>query len=341
MSTTASSPSPSRAEELLREAIEMGAEDVYLQSEGDRIKLRYRVSGRIVQKLSGFLADSDDLFDELKGLCIQEEVTVTEDEWLGTFPFSGAGRSVWIRVYWFREENEEAIVVSIIESRLGFDDLGLSERDAEKLGALIAAPQGIVIGCGADAGGHATTLNTLLERLAQNGKRVVSLGESSDTRLEKVTYLDITGEEWPEQIELLTGHFDVFALGTLDSPLKVRAAFQLAAEGHLVLGLQYSFPVYTAMSRFLHTGISPEEIEQHFLGGWSQRLVNRANQNGRIGLFHCVSSREARKQFVALQEANYPELDTQEEDALWQDAEEKIEQGLITREEAAKHLPAI
>ncbi len=327
--------SSSRAEQLLREAIELEAEEIYLQAEGERAKMRYRVLGRIVQKLEGFVSDAQSLFDELKSLPT-EEVLANEDEKLGYFAFSGAERTVWIRLYWFREQDEDALVISILKRWLAFDDLGLSQRDATTLDELISAPHGVIVGCGKAGDGHTTTLGALLERLAQNGKRVVLLTELSDPGLKNVTRLDIEGEVLSEQIELLTGHFDVFAWENLDTAEKVQAAFSLAHEGHLVLGLMPSLGVKGALSRCLMGGISRDDLRDHFLGGWSQTLVLRANQQERIGLFHCVGREEAHRQILTQEEADYQTFYEEELRALWRDAEEKIAAGLITREDAEK-----
>ncbi|BCM92155.1 putative type II secretion system protein E [Abditibacteriota bacterium] len=325
--------SPSRAEELLREAIEMGAEELYLQADGERTKVRYRVAGRIVQKLTGFISDAQSMFAELKSF-VTQQVFADENEGMGYFSFSAPERTVWIRVYWFRDEDADSLAISLLERWVGFDDLGLSLRDAATLDELISAPHGVIIGCGKARDGHATTLKALLERLVQNGKRVVLLAGLPDPRLENVTQIDVASGDLSEHIELLAGHFDVFALEALDSNEKMRVAFDLAAEGHLVLALYETPYLGAALDDFLNSGISAAELRAHFLGGWSQTLVPHSNQQERIGLFHCMSREAAQAQILDGTGANMNAIVKEEKKALRRDAEEKIAAGLVTPEDA-------
>lgn len=328
-----SSSSPSRAEELLREAIELEATELYLQADGEKARVRYRVSGRIVQKLDGFVPAAQEVFDELKALPTQQ-VLADENEMMGYFSFPQQDRVHWIRLYWFREEEEEAIVLSILERRLSFDELGLSPREAATLDELISLPQGVIIGCGKSGAGHATTLTALLERLVQNGKRVVLLTESHDPLLEKVTQLSIKDNELSEQMELLAGHFDAFAIADANSDEKLRFAFDLAKDGHLILALRHTPFVGVALQDFLNSGIAPDDLHTHFLGGWSQTLVPRADQPEHTGLFYCLSHEEAQQQLS--KRATTDAIIDAEKKALQRDAEEKIAAGLITREETER-----
>lgn len=329
-----SSPSSSRAEELLREAIELEAEELYLQADGENAKLRYRVSGRIVQKLNGLINDARPLFDELKALPTQE-VLAEENERLGYFSFVSGERVLWLRLYWFRDEDGDAVVVSVLERWLSFGDLGLSQSDAATLDGLIAHSKGVIVGCGTEGSGRTTTISALLERLAQNGRRVVSLTASANPQLQGVTQIDVGEEGFAAQVELLAGHFDTFSLGNLDSEEKVLAAFELSRDGHLVLGLSDTPLVVGAMRRFLACGVSREELRGDFLGGWSQTLVPRTIPPERTGLFYCLSREEAQSQLLEAEGAQSAQAEAK---AFWRDAEEKIALGLISREEAARHI---
>ena len=335
--SASSSPSPSRAQELLHEAIELEAEEIYLQTDGEKAKVRYRVSGRIVQKLDGFISDAQNVFDELKALPTQV-VLAEENEGMGYFSFSVENRAHWLRLYWFRDEEGDAVVISMLERWLSLSDLGLSQSSGAILDELVGHSRGVVVGCGATGSGRTTTATALMERLAQNGHKVVSLVESSDPRLQGVTQIEIESHGFAAQVELLAGHFDTFSLGNLDSEEKIRAAFALARDGHLVLGISDTPLIVGTLRRFLASGVSQEELQADFLGGWSQTLVPRINAPERTGLFYCLSREEA-KRHLAGESAHHDLIAQAEAKALWSDAEAKIAARLITREEAERVLP--
>jgi Tfp pilus assembly pilus retraction ATPase PilT len=117
-----------------------------------------------------------------------------------------------------------------------------------------------------------------------------------------------------------------------------REAIDLAARGHLVLGMVYGSQATSPLSGVLYCGASTGEIRAHFLGGWTQTLVRQATGRGQIGLFNCMSRAEALNEVLNKELLNNSARDAEQIRGLWHDAEEKIAQGLITREDAAERI---
>ncbi len=128
------------------------------------------------------------------------------------------------------------------------------------------------------------------------------------------------------------------ALGNLRDNVKVRAAFDLAASGHLVLGWTNVMSNAASLHRLLDTGASPDELRDYFLGGWAQTLVRRADSKGHTALFDCMSHEQARHQTFEREWFSQRAFGTGEKAALWRDAEEKIAAGVTTREHATDAL---
>ncbi len=332
-------PSQSRAQMLLREAVACGASDLHFKADGDGATVRVRVDGRFEKELERFMPNFAGLILEFKTLAV-EKIFEDEHEWQGRFSLEEEGKVVSFDIYWFRDKGANAMAVQIFDPAhwLSFDQLGWSERDAATLDELTSLSNGVIVGCGARGSGHFTTLDALLERLAQNGKRVVSLTNWVDPRLELITQIQCEDADVGEQVAAIKGQFDVISLGNLNRDVKMRAALDLATSGHLVLGLVYVSSIAGALHRFLDFGISPDELKASFVGGWSQTLVRRAQNKGRIALFNCMSREEARDQVFEREWLQSRAFGNEEKAAFWRDAEQKIAAGLTTREQAADVL---
>ena len=331
------SPSTSRAELLLREAAGRGVSDVHLKTTGEGATISMRVDGQFQKELERFVPDVKGLVGEFKDLCTHKHFE-DEYEWFGHILRSIEERDVWFELNWFRDKGADSMLILVLNGWLSFSSLGLNDQDAAALDELISLPRGVIVGCGSGGSGHATTLNALIERLAQNGKRVAALDDWSDPRVKGVTQLEINAENPGEQVAFLADNFDVFAFWNFRNQKIARVAFDLAASGHLVLGLIYSLPVETALARFLDQGISPDELKAYFLGGWSQTLVRRAGGKGRIGVFDCMSREEAQQQTFEHEWLNRQINEDESKRVWWRDIKDKIVRGEVRREDVPSWL---
>jgi Tfp pilus assembly pilus retraction ATPase PilT len=327
-----------RAQQLLEEAAARGVRSFSLSAKGDGAALSLRTRGgferdeRVLPDFAGLVTEFDAL--------APDKMHQDEFEWEARVALSVEGRQVWFDLWWFRDKGKNGFIGYVFDPnlRVSFDQLGLSERDAKTLDELTSFPSGVVVGCGCVGSGHGTTQMALLERMGQHGRRVVSLYDWSHPHLRGVTQIELDPENIKEQVASLAADFDVFALPNLRNDKIVHAAFDLASSGHLVLSLIYSYPVETALYRFLDLGVSPDELRAHFLGGWSQTLVHRAGGKDRIGVFNCMSRDEAQHQTFERVWLSQ-QIDQDEfKRAWWRDIERKIERGDILREDVPDWL---
>ena len=159
--------------EMIIDAINKKASDIHFDPTEDYLNVRIRVDGELLEyaKVPAFVKKN--LLTRIK---IISGMNITESR----LPQDGAIKNLSdqidldLRVSSLPIVDGEKIVIRILNytmSSSGLENLGLSEKNLEKINKLIKMPNGIILVAGATGSGKSTTVYSILQILNTVSKR--------------------------------------------------------------------------------------------------------------------------------------------------------------------------
>jgi len=269
-------------EDLVRTAISNRASDLHLEPAGGGLRLRYRIDGRLMElgaRPPAYLTDM--LVGRIKvlaGLNIAEK-RLPQD---GRASMTVAGRKIDIRVSTAPTLNGESIVLRLLDPERGptdIESLGLAAPVAAALTEVLSAPHGMVLATGPTGSGKTTTLYAALRRLNLAERKIVTLEDPIEYRLDGVNQIQVNpriGLGFANLLRSVLRHDpDIIMVGEIRDEETARLAVQAALTGHLVLSTLHTNDAPGAAARLMDMGIEPYLLSASLRAVLAQRLVRR------------------------------------------------------------------
>ena len=157
--------------------------------------------------------------------------------------------------------------------------LGLAPALVERLAALLARTQGILLVSGPTGSGKTTTLYAALRRLADGTRNVMTIEDPVEYQLPGIAQMQVhprIGLTFAAGLRaILRQDPDVVLVGEIRDRETVEIALQAALTGHLVLATLHTNDAAGAVTRLLDMGVEPYLIASSVTAVLAQRLVRR------------------------------------------------------------------
>lgn len=245
-------------ETLVADAAALGASDVHLDLDGEHIRVRMRIGGR--------LRTWDAADDPASGLRssawqIVDTGARTLSDWQVATHADGERLSLRLR----------AQVLSGLEADLR--GLGMSSVQARSVARAGERPGGIVVVAGAPGSGRRTTIDAMLRDETRSGGSIVSVGVPiSDALIVAPGSADAV----PAAIDrALTLDPDTLVLDDVIDPRSATRAFQLAAAGRRVIVRLTADDAIAAVTRLLALKVDRFTLAANLRAVVAQRLTTR------------------------------------------------------------------
>ena len=176
----------------------------------------------------------------------------------------------------------EKIVIRILNytmSSSGLENLGLSEKNLEKINKLIKMPNGIILVAGATGSGKSTTVYSILQILNTVSKNIITVEDPVEMKIEGINQVQVMsdiGLTFGATLRsILRQDPDIIMIGEIRDDETARIAVRASITGHLVLSTIHTNNSLNTIERLLDM-----EVERYLLGSAltgiiSQRLVKR------------------------------------------------------------------
>ncbi len=269
------------ANRLIAQGLRDRASDVHLEPLDDRLRVRFRVDGTLIDSVSLPLSVHAALVSRFK---IQASMNIVERRRPQDGQFSTVvdGRPVDVRVATVATVFGEKVVMRLLDksrSHYSLSDLGMPHDTAAEYSKLIHAPFGMVICAGPTGAGKTTTLYATLQEINSTGKNVMTVEDPVEYIFPGINQIQ-TNEQ--AGINFATGlkailrqDPDVILVGEIRDADTARIAIQSALTGHFVLSSLHGTDAVAALHRFLDMGIESFLIASSVVGVVGQRLLRR------------------------------------------------------------------
>ena len=265
--------------QIFREGLKERATDIHVEPLERDLRIRYRIDGKLVEvpvppNMRLLQASLISRLKIMANLDIAER-RLPQD---GRINLELDGEPIDVRVATIPSVNGESVALRLL-TRKKFDisAIGLDPETEAKIRSLLAQPNGIILVTGPTGSGKSTTLYSLLKELNTKDRRIVTIEDPVENKLDGVIQIavkpeiDLTFAAGLRSI--LRGDPNVIMVGEMRDQETVEIAIRGALTGHLVFSTLHTNDAVGGISRLLDMGIEPFMVASSVRAFQAQRLV--------------------------------------------------------------------
>jgi type IV pilus assembly protein PilB len=266
---------------IIADAVRRGASDLHIEPERDRIRIRYRIDGRmqyVVPIQPALMPGITGRIKILSGLDPSE----TRKPQDGGCAVRVDNRDVEVRVSSLPSNHGEVMVLRFLgESHAlhRLETLGMEPPMLRQLRALLTGRQGMVLITGPTGSGKTTTLYAALNHLNTDDVNIVTVEDPIEVDVVGINQIQINdraGRSFAGTLRaMLRQDPDIIMVGEIRDVETAEIACRAALTGHLVLSTLHTQHTLGSLTRLADMGIPSYLVGSSLNGVLAQRLVRR------------------------------------------------------------------
>ena len=270
---------------LLYNAVRENASDIHIEPDDKKLRVRYRVDGRLYEKICPPYQMHAAIVSRVK---IMAELDIAQRR----LPQDGGihvlveGRPIDLRVSVMPGNFGEKVVIRIIDPQkilFSLESLGFTYKNLQLFRQVIQSPNGIVLVTGPTGSGKNTTLYAALVELNSEEVNICTVENPVECNIEGINQFQVSegaGFEFSTALRsLLRQDPDVVMVGEIRDKATANIAVQAALTGHLVLSTLHTNDAPGAVTRLLDLGVAPYLLSASLIAVLAQRLVRKICPN--------------------------------------------------------------
>jgi general secretion pathway protein E len=289
-----SSPVVKLVNSTIYDALKFQASDIHLECDVDRLVIKYRVDGVLVQagQVQG-LQMAEQVISRIKVMADLDiaERRIPQD---GRFKVRVKGAEIDFRVSIMPNIFGEDAVLRLLDRRalteaaqaLRLESLGLNGDAIAHIRRLAAKPHGMLLVTGPTGSGKTTTLYAAITEINTGRDKIVTIEDPVEYRLPRVLQIPVNekkGLTFARGLRSILRHDpDKIMIGEIRDDETAQIAVQASLTGHLVFTTLHANNVFDVVGRFLHMGVDAYSFAAALNGIVAQRLL-------RLNCEHCAA----------------------------------------------------
>lgn len=266
---------------ILFEALRRRASDIHVHPMENKLVIRFRIDGMLVDAFSPPLALASAISSRLK-VMTELDIANRHSPQDGHTNVRIGSRKIDIRLSVIPNVYGERIVLRLLDqsqNQLGLEKIGMGSDLRDKLVALINRPNGIILVTGPTGSGKTTTLYGALGCIDRSSRNVMTVEDPVEYHLDGISQTQVNpkrGVTFAAGLRaLLRQDPDVILVGEIRDKETADLATQAALTGHLVLATLHTNDAPSAISRLADIGVEPYLITSTLLAVLAQRLIRK------------------------------------------------------------------
>jgi len=292
---------------LFEDASQVGASDVHIEPQEERLRIRFRIDGELHAQSETELRIASALTQRLKlmaGLDISERRLPRD----GRFNVLLRGQPVDVRISTMPTVHGESVVMRLLNRASGLlslEHLGMPEAMLRRFRTIIERVSGMVLVTGPTGSGKTTTLYAALNELNTPARKILTVEDPVEYQVGGLNQVQVN-----EKIDLsfatvlrsvLRQDPDIILVGEMRDAETAQIGLRAALTGHMVLSTLHVREAASAPVRMLDMGVPRFMVATSLQAVIAQRLV-------RLVCEACAEAYAPTPQETRFLEASSPEL---------------------------------
>jgi general secretion pathway protein E len=266
---------------LIQRAVELRASDIHIEPFENRLKVRYRVDGVLVEGESPPANLTAAVISRIK---IMARLNIAERRLPqdGRIMLRVQGKELDLRVSTMPTAHGESVVMRLLDREtvvFDFHKLGFTDAFLPQFYKVLEQPHGILLVTGPTGSGKTTTLYTALSQLNTPEVKIITVEDPVEYQLEGINQIQAKpqiGLDFANALRSIVRQDpDVIMIGEMRDLETARIAIQSALTGHLVLSTLHTNNAAGGITRLLDMGVEDYLLTSTINGILAQRLVRR------------------------------------------------------------------
>lgn len=264
---------------IIQEAVSLRASDIHIEPFADRIRIRYRIDGILVERDSPPRRLLAPILSRIK---IMGSIDIAEKRRPqdGRIKVNLQGRHYDLRVSILPTTNGQSAVMRILDRgniQVSIKELGFAEDDFARFQQIVKRPNGIFLVTGPTGSGKTTTLYAALNELNRPDRKIITAEDPVEYYLPGVNQAEVKhaiGLDFARIIRaMLRQAPNVILVGEIRDHETAEIAVQASLTGHLVFSTLHTNDAPSAITRLIDIGVQPFLVASSIIAIMGQRLV--------------------------------------------------------------------
>jgi type IV pilus assembly protein PilB len=266
---------------IIQEAVTSRASDIHIEPFVDRVRIRYRIDGVLMERDSPprrLLASIVSRIKIMGSIDIAEKRRPQD----GRVKITVAGKDIDLRVSILPTTHGQSVVMRILDRdniKVGLRDLGFGDDDWKRFSHLIKRPNGILLVTGPTGSGKTTTLYAALNELNRPDVKIITAEDPVEYYLPGVNQCEVRakiGMTFARIIRaMLRQNPNILLVGEIRDEETANTAIQASLTGHLVFSTLHTNDAPSAITRLVDIGVQPFLVASSVMAIMAQRLVRK------------------------------------------------------------------
>ncbi len=266
---------------IIMEAVSLRASDIHIEPFAERIRVRYRIDGVLVERDSPprrLLAPMISRIKIMGSIDIAEKRRPQD----GRIKMPMNGKHYDLRVSMLPSTHGQSAVMRILDRgsiQVNIRELGFAEDDYQKFQQIIKRPNGIFLVTGPTGSGKTTTLYAALNELNRPDRKIITAEDPVEYYLPGINQVEVKhqiGLDFQRIIRaMLRQAPNIILVGEIRDKETAEIAVQASLTGHLVFSTLHTNDAPSAITRLADIGVPPFLVASSVIAIMAQRLVRK------------------------------------------------------------------
>ena len=264
---------------IISEAVNMRASDIHIEPFEDRIRVRYRIDGVLVERDSPPRRLLAALTSRIK-IMAKMDIAEKRRPQDGRIKTRANGKDFDLRVSILPTNHGQAVVMRILDReniKVGIRNLGFGEENYRRFQTIIRRPNGIFLVTGPTGSGKTTTLYSALGELNRPDRKIITAEDPVEYMLPGINQVQVRhdiGLDFSRIIRaMLRQAPNVILVGEIRDTETAEMAIQASLTGHLVFSTLHTNDAPSSITRLIDMGVEPFLVASSVMAIMAQRLV--------------------------------------------------------------------
>lgn len=264
---------------IISEAVRERASDIHIEPFEDRVRIRYRIDGVLLERDSPPKRLLGALISRFK-IMARMDIAEKRRPQDGRIKTRAGAKEFDLRVSILPTNHGQAVVMRILDRdniKIGIRNLGFSDDNYRTFQNIIRRPNGIFLVTGPTGSGKTTTLYSALGELNRPDRKIITAEDPVEYYLPGINQVEVKhsiGLDFARIIKaMLRQAPNAILVGEIRDTETGEMAIQASLTGHLVFSTLHTNDAPGAITRLIDMGVQPFLVACSLMAVMAQRLV--------------------------------------------------------------------